>query len=110
MLAGVAALSATGALYLAGYAAPTTLYPFFSKEYHRYTHMPADMLKESAPKAMQKFMQTKLSRHIVRHHMGHHDDDTVNFNLMPGADYLRGVSKKATVAQEEELRRLKVLW
>ncbi len=35
--------------------------------------------------------------------------DTINFNLMPGADYVRGKAVKPTVAHQEELRRLGVL-
>lgn len=51
-----------------------------------------------------------LRINLMRRHFVHHEDPTTNFNPMPGGDWLRGKSKKASVAQEEELRRLGVLW
>lgn len=65
---------------------------------------------ETASFPMKMFLQTELSRFNVRTHFGHHQDPSVNFNLVPGSDWLCGDYKKETVAQEEEMRRLKLLW
>lgn len=58
---------------------------------------------------MGAFLKTPMSR-FTRHHFMHHVDDNTNFNLMPGADFLRGKAVKPSVAHQEELRRLGVLY
>lgn len=107
---GVAATVAAAPLVAAGFAVPTLTYPIFSKDYHRFTHMPGQKALKTASWPMKKFVQSPMSRHIVRRHFVHHEDELVNFNLMPGADALRGKAREPNVAQEEEMRRLKLLW
>lgn len=107
---GGAFLLGAGPLFAAGFALPAAAYPLFSKDYHRYTHMPAQKALDRASLPMKLFLQSDLSRFNVRRHFVHHREPEVNFNLMPGADWLRGKAQKPSVAQEEELRRLGVLW
>ena len=107
---GMAATAAAAPLFAAGFAAPALAYPLFSKDYHRFTHMEGKKALKTASWPMRKFVQTPASRHIVRRHFVHHENELVNFNLMPGADWLRGKAQAPTVAQEEEMRRLKLLW
>jgi hypothetical protein len=99
-----------GPAFALGFALPVAVYPLFSKVYHPFTHKPAKEALAQAHPLLGSFLKTKLSRFIVRHHFVHHDNDKVNFNLMPGADWLRGKGRKASVAQEEEMRKLKLLW
>lgn len=107
---GAAFALGAGPLFALGFALPTIGGQYVSKEYHRYTHMPARKALETASFPMQPVLQSSLSRLNVRRHFVHHEDPASNFNLIPGADMLSGKSKDASVAQEEELRRLKVLW
>lgn len=107
---GGAALLGAGPLFALGFAGPAILYPFASKTYHRYTHMPAQDAMQKASLPMKLILQSDLSRFNVRRHFVHHENPDVNFNLMPGADWLRGKAQRPSVAQEEELRRLGVLW
>jgi len=107
---GAALALGTGPLFALGFALPALGFQGVVKEYHRYTHMPAKKALETASYPMQLFLQTPLSRYNMRRHFVHHQEPTTNFNLMPGGDRLRGKSKQASVAQEEELRRLGVLW
>jgi hypothetical protein len=81
-----------------------------SKVYHRYTHMPAQEALATASYPMQVYLHSDLSRFTVRHHFVHHADPSTNFNLMPGADSVRGTSRKPNIAQQEEMRRLKLLF
>ena len=101
---------ATGGLFAAGFAGPAAIYPLFSKYYHRYTHMSAKEALATAPQPMKSFLKTDTSRFILRHHLAHHFDESINFNLMPGGDWMRGTLKAPTVAQEEEMRRTEALW
>lgn len=107
---GAAYALGAGPAFAVGFTLPAVIFPLFSKEYHRYTHMPAKKALATASPPMRAFLKSPMSRHILRHHFVHHVDDHVNFNLMPGGDWLRGTLQKPTVGQEEEMRRLKVLW
>lgn len=107
---GAAFALGAGPLFAVGFALPALGFQGVVKEYHRYTHMPAQKALETASYPMKLFLQTPLSRYNMRRHFVHHAEPTTNFNLMPGGDWLRGKSKSASVAQEEELRRLGVLW
>jgi hypothetical protein len=101
---------ATMGLFAAGFAGPAAIYPLFSKYYHRYTHMSAKEALATSPQPIKAFLKTDASRFILRHHLVHHYDDSVNFNLMPGGDLMRGTFQAPTVAQEEEMRRTEALW
>lgn len=59
---------------------------------------------------MKTYLQSDLSRFTVRQHFVHHADPSTNFNLMPGADLLRGTSRNPSISQQEEMRRLKLLF
>ena len=107
---GAATMLGAGPLFAAGFLLAAVGGEYVSKEYHRYTHKPAKTALAEASLPMKMFLKTDLSRFNVRSHFAHHQDPSVNFNLLPGADWVRGTYQKATVAQEEELRRLKVLW
>ena len=102
-------LSGRAPFLLVGIALPAPGFQGVVKEYHRYTHMPAEKALQTASLPMRMYVQTSLSRYNMRRHFVHHEDPTTNFNLMPGGDWVRGKSQKASVAQEE-LRRLGVLW
>jgi len=107
---GSAFLLGAGPLFAAGFVAPAAVYPLFSKDYHRYTHMSADKAMSRASLPMKLLLQSDMSRFNVRRHFVHHREPEFNFNLMPGADWLRGKAKGPSVGQEEELRRLGVIW
>ncbi len=107
---GAAALLGAGPLFALGFAIPAIGGEYVSNEFHRYTHKPAKEALETASFPMKLFLQSELSRFNVRTHFGHHQDPSVNFNLVPGSDWVCGDYKKESVAQEEEMRRLKLLW
>lgn len=50
-------------------------------------------------------MKTSLLRWIIRHHWMHHKYEDVNFNLLPGGDYLLGTHRSPSAADFQEMLR-----
>ncbi|MBS2040716.1 hypothetical protein JST97_37360 [bacterium] len=107
---GAATLAGAGLPFAFGFLGPALAFPSMSKIYHRYTHMPAREALDKASFPMKLYLQSDLSRWTVRHHFVHHVDPDTNFNLMPGADWIRGTTRSPSVAELEEMRRLKLLF
>lgn len=62
---------------------------------HPYLHMPFEKGQQTAPRLIAWFLRTRYARAVYENHFLHHRyGGTSNFNLILGADYLRGKVRK----------------
>ena len=81
--------------------------PLFSNFVHPYLHMPHAEAREIAPPAISWFLQTRYGRAMALNHFIHHRfGGTSNFNLVLGADILRGVYRKPSVKDFQTMREI----
>jgi hypothetical protein len=81
--------------------------PMFSYFVHPYLHMPHSLARERAPRWLRLLIGTRYMRAMRRNHFLHHEyGGTSNYNLVLGADLLRGRVRKATPADEARMRSL----
>jgi len=108
-LNGLAALAGPAA-YL-GLALPAMLFPLASKTLHPYLHLTEAQVREKAPVPLRWLLESELGKFITRHHFVHHarKDEDVNFNLLPGGDFVRGVARAPNAEELAEMKRLKML-
>ncbi|MFY2562058.1 hypothetical protein ACN469_30975 [Corallococcus terminator] len=71
--------------------------PFMSHFVHPYLHRPFEEGQRTAPRWLAWFLGTRYGRAIYRNHFLHHRYGGVsNFNLVLGADYVRGRTRVLT--------------
>jgi hypothetical protein len=92
-------------------AVPAMMLPLASKVLHPYLHMTADEIDKKAPAPLRWLLGSSLGRYVARHHFVHHarKDEDVNFNLLPGGDYLRGKAAAPTAEEVAEMKRIGML-
>jgi hypothetical protein len=88
----------------AGFLVPVIIYPLMSKVIHPYLHMRyADAIQQSSP-FLRWALRTRYMQRVWRNHWMHHRYPRVNFNLILGGDWLRGVYQSPS---EGDLRRMR---
>ena len=79
------------------FAAATFIPVLFSWIVHPYLHMSFEEGQRKAPRGVRWFLNTVYCRAMYRHHFIHHRYGGVsNFNLVLGADHMRGRFQKPT--------------
>jgi hypothetical protein len=82
-----------------------SLSPVFSYFVHPYLHMPFADGQARAPRLIALFLRTPYARTMYRNHFLHHRyNGTSNFNLVLGADVLRGRSRKPDARDRDAMR------
>jgi len=72
---------------------------------HPYMHMSKDAVRENSNKFVSWLMNTRYMRNVAINHYIHHKHGGVsNYNLVLGADILRGVSRKANQQDSLEMQ------
>jgi len=72
-------------------------YPLASELIHPLLHRPlAEHPPGWAGRVGRWVCRRRLVRYVLAHHYVHHRDPAVNFNLLPGGDFLRGVGRRPT--------------
>ena len=78
--------------------------PLMSMYLHPLIHLPARQLQH-LPGISGFLMRTPLLRWIAMHHWLHHKYSDVNFNLLPGGDFLWGTHRRATEKDRADMLR-----
>lgn len=99
--AAAAIYLALGAVAAAAALVPLAVaYPLASELVHPLLHR---RLAEHPPgwagRAGRWACRRRVVRYVLMHHYVHHRDPRVNFNLLPGGDFLRGVGRRPTAAE-----------
>ena len=81
--------------------------PLLSNWVHPYLHMSHERALSEAPPLLRWFLGTWYARAMARNHFIHHRyGGTSNFNLVLGADILRGVWRRASARDYEVMQRI----
>jgi hypothetical protein len=97
---------ALGPLATLGCCAALALPPLFSNFLHPYLHMPYSSAIHSAPWWLKPMTKTAYFRAMCTNHFPHHKYIASNFNLVLGADWIRGVARKPSAQDVEAMLRL----
>ena len=78
-----------------------------SRWLHHYIHISRDELNRDQRVWLKWLMNTNYMRHVAINHFIHHKyGGKNNFNLVLGADVIRGVSRKATAEDYKDMREI----
>lgn len=89
-----------------GICAALALPPLFSHYIHEYLHMPHIEAVRKAPVLTAWLLRRRYFRAMARNHYMHHRYVACNFNLVLGADRLRGRYRRPSVDDLAEMARL----
>ncbi|MCC6511824.1 MAG: hypothetical protein IT423_22170 [Pirellulaceae bacterium] len=95
--------------FLAGACLPIVTTPALSIYIHPYLHLPRHLAHSSAPILVSWILRSAYGDWARRHHYVHHRQPSVNFNLLPGGDYLFGTYRKATDDELVDMRKIGLL-
>ena len=92
-----------GGWFSLGAIVPLIVMPLMSEFIHPLLHMTYEEANEAAPPLIKPLLTTRYFRWVVSHHWLHHRHLEVNFNLMPGGDYILRCHKAPTPAELAEM-------
>ena len=92
-----------GAWFSLGAVVPLVVMPLLSEFMHPLLHLRHDEARKAAPRLLRPLVATRYFRFIACHHWLHHRHLDVNFNLMPGGDFLLGYHRAPTRAELAEM-------
>lgn len=95
-----------GPLGLSGALMALALPPLLSHFVHPYLHMPHSKAVYLAPLPISMLLKTRFFRAMARSHFMHHRYVMGNFNLLLGGDILRGVARKPSEKDLDEMKRI----
>lgn len=94
---------ALGPMATLGCCVALALPPLFSNFLHPYLHMPYASAIASSPWWLKPLIKTAYYRAMCVNHFLHHTYVASNFNLVLGADWIRGVARKPTTRDLETM-------
>lgn len=100
------AMAILGPSGVAGVCLALSLPPLFSHFIHPYLHMPHELAVRQAPLLTGWFLKRRYFRAMARNHYMHHRYVASNFNLVLGADRLRGRYRVPSARDLVEMQRL----
>ena len=77
-----------------------------SKYIHPYLHMPLEYAMCRASPIQSLVLRSAFGRFLYSYHYLHHQHPSMNFNLFPGGDMLRGRFYRATKQEQVEMKQL----
>lgn len=80
--------------------------PILSNWVHPYLHMPHDKAVKEAPPWVSWLLSTAYGRAMMRNHFLHHRYEDCCYNLLLGADHLRGKARRPTPEDVAEMKRV----
>lgn len=80
--------------------------PILSIWIHPFLHMPYDEARRQAPAWISWILGTPYGRAMIRNHFLHHRHGNCCYNLLLGADYIRGRSRNPTADDISEMKRI----
>jgi len=89
-----------------GFAPWLLLKPLWTLTIHKLLHHDHDTAREMAPWGVKWLVGTGYYRWMMRNHFMHHNEQSTNFNLIPGGDYLWFKARWATAEEKAEMARL----
>lgn len=92
-----------GGWFSLGAVVPFIVMPLMSQLIHPLLHLSYDEARKAAPALLKPLVATGCFRYLARYHWLHHRHLDVNFNLMPGGDYLLGRHRAPTRAELAEM-------
>jgi len=92
-----------GGWFSLGAVIPLIIMPLMSQFIHPLLHLTHDEARAAAPPLLKPLIATGCYRYLARYHWIHHRHLDVNFNLMPGGDYLLGRYRTPTHAELAEM-------
>jgi len=85
---------------------PMLCIPFLSSCVHRYLHMSYDVAISQASYPMALLLSTRYMKAVWRHHWLHHRYDNVNYNLLLGGDFIRGVHRTPNPVELKQMAKI----
>ncbi|MBT8047743.1 MAG: hypothetical protein HKN57_07105 [Xanthomonadales bacterium] len=82
------------------------LKPLWTLTIHKLLHHELEKAREMAPWGVKWLVGTSYYRWMMRNHFMHHNEQSTNFNLIPGGDYLWFKARKATDIEKAEMAKL----
>jgi hypothetical protein len=89
-----------------GFAPWLLLKPLWTLTIHKLLHHDLETARRMAPFGVKWLVGTAYYRWMMRNHFMHHNEQSTNFNLIPGGDYLWGKARRATPEEKREMARL----
>ncbi|HXU46812.1 MAG TPA: hypothetical protein VN783_14890 [Thermoanaerobaculia bacterium] len=80
--------------------------PILSNWLHPYLHMPHERACETAPRWVAFLLRTRYGRVMARNHFLHHRYEDSCYNLLLGADYVRGTYRLPSPDDVAEMARI----
>lgn len=96
-------------LFLLGACFPIVSTPMLSNLIHPYLHLPIRVANETSPFLIRWLLRSPYGDWARKHHYVHHRYPRVNFNLLPGGDYLFGTFRKPTGEEIGDMKRIGLL-
>ncbi|NNJ65326.1 MAG: hypothetical protein HKP16_07155 [Xanthomonadales bacterium] len=90
----------------AGFAPWLLLKPLWTLTIHKLLHHDKATARKMAPPGVKWLVGTAYYRWMERNHYMHHNEQSTNFNLIPGGDYLWGKGRFPTPEEKAEMARL----
>jgi len=90
----------------AGFLPWLALKPLWTLTIHKLLHHDLETARKMAPRGVKWLVGTAYYRWMMRNHFMHHNEQSTNFTLIPGGDYLWFKVRKATAEEKTEMARL----
>ncbi len=90
----------------AGFAPWLLLKPLWTLTIHKLLHHDLETAREMAPWGVKWLVGTSYYYWMMRNHYMHHNEQSTNFNLIPGGDYAWFKVRRATAKEKAEMARL----
>jgi len=89
-----------------GFAPWLLLKPLWTLTIHKLLHHDLDTAREMAPRGVKWLVGTGYYHWMMRNHFMHHNEQSTNFNLIPGGDYMWFKARCPTAEEKAEMARL----
>ncbi len=84
------------------------LKPLWTLTIHKLLHHELEKAREMAPFGVKWLVGTAYYRWMMRNHYMHHNEQSTNFNLIPGGDFFWLKARRATEEEKAEMARLRM--
>jgi hypothetical protein len=82
------------------------LKPLWTLTIHKLLHHERDIARKMAPWGVKWLVNTNYYHWMMRNHYMHHNEQSTNFNLIPGGDYFWFKARRPTGTEKAEMARL----